>query len=219
MVYNIIKKAKKNLKGQTFGRVIDLKANDETINVYISYLARYNQEHPATLYQLDRMGDNVQFSDIESLYNVIDSLPYEVMEWLVDFTRTNQDIKMNFILEAAEEVDRLSIYDDTDLDDFYNDNDHHHGKHLFDVDRDESFICCSFYSGSELLDEKYMLNEPSTDELMQMMSNLPEDDTDKWVQLVQFSMVLTDESCKNEIYEFKPFILEHVHFGEVEIEE
>ena len=104
MVYNIIKKAKKDLKGQTFGKVIDLEANNEGIDITLKYLAsEHKHEHPATLKQLDRMGDNVQFSDIASLYDVIDLLPYEVMEWLVDFTRTNQDIKMHFILEEVVE--------------------------------------------------------------------------------------------------------------------
>lgn len=102
MVYNIVKKAKKDLKGQTFSRAIDLAANNEAIDITLKYLAsEHKHEHPATLKQLDRMGDNVQFSDIASLYNVIDSLHYEVMEWLVDFTRTNQDIKMYFILEEV----------------------------------------------------------------------------------------------------------------------
>lgn len=104
MINNIIKKAKKDLKGQTFGMAIDLAANNEAIDITLKYFAsEHNHEHPATLKQLDRMGDNVQFSDISSLYDVIDLLPYEMMEWLVDFTRTNQDIKMYFILEEVVE--------------------------------------------------------------------------------------------------------------------
>ena len=104
MINNIIKKAKEDLKSQTFGMAIDLAANNEAIDITLKYLAsEHNHEHPATLKQLDRMGDNVQFSDIASLYDVIDLLHYEVMEWLVDFTCTNQDIKMHVILEEVVE--------------------------------------------------------------------------------------------------------------------
>ena len=105
MINNIIEKAKKDLKGQTFGMAIDLASNNECIDITLKYLAsEHKHEHPATLKQLDMMGDNVQFSDIASLYDVIDLLHYEVMEWLVDFTSKNQDIKMHFILEEVEEV-------------------------------------------------------------------------------------------------------------------